>query len=197
MDEQCAPRMAPQVLAAVRPDDSVAARRVAAMFDAHFVAVWRFLRRLGVAPGDVDDYAQEVMLIATRKLAQVEVGKERGFLLGVAYRVASDARRAQANRREVDGDFLDDREDRAADPEQLADHQRARALLDHILDGMPLGYRAVFVLAEIEEQPIAEVAAMLGIPTGTVSSRLRRAREHFDAHVKRIQKQLARTGGMR
>src|SRR5438093_6065586 len=70
--------------------------RLAAMFEAHFALVWRSLRRLGVHPDAVDDAAQEVFVVASRRLAAIENGKEKAFLLGTALRVAADARRASA-----------------------------------------------------------------------------------------------------
>ncbi|MFT3771354.1 MAG: sigma factor-like helix-turn-helix DNA-binding protein [Minicystis sp.] len=51
---------------------------------------------------------------------------------------------------------------------------------------MPLDLRAVFVLFELEQATMAEIAAMLDLPPGTVASRLRRAREHFQAAARRI-----------
>ncbi|MBI5533866.1 MAG: sigma-70 family RNA polymerase sigma factor [Deltaproteobacteria bacterium] len=172
------------------------AARIAAMFDDHFVPVWRFLRRLGVPTGDVDDHAQEVMLVASRKLDQIEYGKERGFLLGVAYRIASDARRAIASRRETDDDMLEEREDPSPDPEMLADQLHARAVLDQLLQGMPLDFRAVFVLTELDELSMAEISELLGLPPGTVASRLRRGREYFDEKVRRLQARFAQAGGV-
>jgi RNA polymerase sigma-70 factor (ECF subfamily) len=182
---------------AASPHVDSGAARIAAMFDEHFESIWRFLRRMGVPQRDVDDAAQEVMLIATRKVEQIAPGKERGFLFGVAYRVASDARRAQANRRETDLDGLEERIDASPDPEILVDRLRARAVLDQVLEGMPLDFRAVFVLTEIDGLSMGEVAELLEIPGGTVASRLRRGREHFDARVKRVRAQLRNAEGAR
>src|SRR4051812_22450577 len=58
--------------------------RMGAMVAAHFDTVWRAVKRLGVPAGGVDDAAQEVFIVAARKLADIEVGRERGYLLGVA-----------------------------------------------------------------------------------------------------------------
>ena len=63
----------------------------------------------------------------------------------------------------------------------MLDEQRARAMLDEIIAGMGEELSAVFVLHEIEEVTMAEIASMLEIPAGTVASRLRRAREAFSA----------------
>jgi RNA polymerase sigma-70 factor (ECF subfamily) len=63
--------------------------------------------------------------------------------------------------------------------DDVADLRRARALLDEIIDGMPLELRVVFILSEIEQMTAASIAELEGIPPGTVASRLRRAREVF------------------
>jgi RNA polymerase sigma-70 factor (ECF subfamily) len=57
--------------------------------------------------------------------------------------------------------------------------------------------RAVFVLFELEEMPTAEIAEALELPTGTVASRLRRAREEFRRIAARVQAREAFCGGKR
>jgi RNA polymerase sigma-70 factor (ECF subfamily) len=52
---------------------------------------------------------------------------------------------------------------------------------------MPVELRLVFVLYEIEEMTTPAIAAAIGVPVGTVASRLRRARESFRAIVRRMQ----------
>ncbi len=145
----------------------------------HFEVLWRFLRRLGIPDGDVDDAVQEVVLVLARKLDQVELGSERSFVLSTAFRVASGFRRASRRRREVDDAELESHESPELDPEALAEKQRLRAVLQRLLNELPLELRAVFVLYELEELTMAEVAATLELPPGTVASRLRRSREQF------------------
>jgi RNA polymerase sigma-70 factor (ECF subfamily) len=170
--------------------------RLRAMLEAHYDLVWRSLRRFGVRAGDVDDAAQQVFLVAARKLDAVEPGAERSFLVGTAMRVASDARRAASRRREVqDDEPLRERRDSSPGPEELADRRRARALLDEVLDAMPLDLRAVFVLFELEELPTAEIAALVGVPVGTAASRLRRAREEFHRIAARMRARAGHAGG--
>jgi len=57
-----------------------------------------------------------------------------------------------------------------------------------VLDAMPFDLRAAFVLFELDELTIPEIATLLHIPEGTASSRLRRAREDFRARVAELQK---------
>jgi RNA polymerase sigma-70 factor (ECF subfamily) len=161
-------------------------QRLAALVEDHFDFVWRLLRRLGVGPHDADDAAQQVFMIATRRIDDVAPGKERTFLYGTAMRVAANSRRGRRRKREVPGE-VDVCHEAASTPDDLSELGRARALLDEILERMPERLRIVLVLAEIEELGVAEIAAHEGIKLGTAASRLRRARGLFRAHLKDLE----------
>jgi RNA polymerase sigma-70 factor (ECF subfamily) len=153
----------------------------------HYDFIWRTLRRLGVPPAIVDDATQKVFWVATRKLEQHPVVKERSFLFAIALRVAGDERRALRRRPEVsDEGACDAARDEVPAPDELVEQRQARELLDGILEEMPFELRVVFVLFELEEMSTAEIAALLEIPIGTVASRLRRGREAFEDHVARF-----------
>jgi RNA polymerase sigma-70 factor (ECF subfamily) len=154
--------------------------RLRAAIDAHYDVVWRFLRRMGVAEAAVEDAAQQVLLVFTQRLDRVDVASERSFLLGTALRVAADFRKRTARQRDVadEGAFGEIAAD-APDPDDALDERRARRLLDCVLERMPEDLRSVFVMCDVEELTMAEVAATIGIPAGTVASRLRRARAAF------------------
>lgn len=156
------------------------------MVDHYFEAVWRALRRLGVSPMDMDDCAQQVFWVASRKLAAIAEGSEQAFLVGTAVRVASDHRRARERRREALDDGAIERAHPGPQPDELAEQKRLREILDDVLAAMPIDERAVFVMFELEELSMQEIAAVLEIPTGTVASRLRRAREEFERRVSRL-----------
>jgi len=158
---------------------------VHALVTSHFDSIWRLLRRLGVAESMVDDAAQQVFLTATKKLSQIAPGSEFSFLFGVALRVAADERRKAGRRVEVAGLEESAIRDDCATPDELVDQRKARAVMDLALESMPLGLRSVFVLYEMEEMTMAEIAVMLAIPTGSVASRLRRARQQFHEYVRR------------
>ena len=161
--------------------------RFRAIVDAHFSFIWRSLRGLGIPRDQVDDAAQHVFFIASQKLDAITLGSERSFLFGTALGVAANARRAIARAREVvDEETLGMQTDQRPSPEQAAASSQARRILDRILGGLPEEQRAVFVLFELEGLTTAEIAELLHVPRGTVASRLRRAREEFQAASGRI-----------
>jgi RNA polymerase sigma-70 factor, ECF subfamily len=160
-------------------DDSVLGRLIAE----HFDGLFRYLRRLGVPPSDVEDAIQEVAARAATRLGGVEPARHRAFAYGVAFRVASEWRRTA--HREIADDTIDAIDGQGLDPEASWDDKWARALLDRIIREMPMELRAVFVLYEVEEHTMAEIADELELPPGTVASRLRRARAAFEEAVAR------------
>jgi RNA polymerase sigma-70 factor, ECF subfamily len=163
----------------------------------HYRFVWRLLRWLGVQESELDDKAQEVFLIAARRLSDIESGRERGFLAGVATRKAAAARRAMRARPESVA--LDQVEPAANHPlpDAQLETQQAQVLLCEVLDSMAEDLRTVFCLFELEEVEIPEIACMLSIPVGTVGSRLRRARAEFSqkARLVRARHAWASRGG--
>lgn len=163
------------------PFASVDEARLTRVVSAHFEVLWRFLRRLGVPEGELDDAVQEVVLVLARKLDLVRLGSERSFVLSVAFRVAGNLRRVQRRRREVSDDELAEHETRDAALDEQLKTRRLAALLDRALGELPLELRAVFVLYELEQMTMVEIANTLELPPGTVASRLRRAREKFEA----------------
>ncbi|HKQ71684.1 MAG TPA: sigma-70 family RNA polymerase sigma factor [Polyangiaceae bacterium] len=163
------------------------ATRLRALVAEHFDFIWRSLRRLGVPPADLDDAAQQVLMVVSRKLSSIDPEREKSFVFQTAFRVASDVRRAHRRRREVVDPSMLERVDTAPGPEAMAEHKRARELLDALLEEMDLDLRAVFVLFEIEELSSIEIARLLEVPVGTVASRLRRARADFQARVSLIE----------
>jgi RNA polymerase sigma-70 factor (ECF subfamily) len=179
-----APELAPG--GASTAADASGTSRLAKLVEFHFDFVWRSLRRLGVPEAQADDATQQVWLVVAKRLPDIAPDRERAFLFGTALRVASDARRAVARLREVPGI----EESQAVDPrpraDEVVDQKRARALLDDILEELPMSLRAVFVLYELEEMSVSDIASLLSIPRGTVASRLRRARKEFEKVVKRL-----------
>jgi RNA polymerase sigma-70 factor (ECF subfamily) len=159
-----------------------------------FGFVWRSLRRFGLAPADADDAAQQVFLIFSSKLPSIEPGSERGFLFGTAFRIASRARRSQQRRRENLEDTFDALLGSGLDPEQVLEQRQASELLNAVLEALPDDLRAAFILSEIEQLTRVEIAELLCVPQGTVASRVRRAREQYDAAIARLRKRMQSRG---
>jgi RNA polymerase sigma-70 factor (ECF subfamily) len=146
------------------------------MVEHHFDSVWRALRRLGVPESVAADAAQQVFIVALRRFDEIDPERARAYLLGVAVRVASEARRAALRRREVslDEDLVGPVETQL--PDALLEEKCAREALTRALDTLSQELREAFVLFELEELSAPEVARLLRIPVGTVASRVRRAR---------------------
>jgi RNA polymerase sigma-70 factor (ECF subfamily) len=158
------------------------------VYSAHADFVWASLQRLGVRPPDLDDVLQEVFVIVHQRLHTFDhSSKLTTWLFGVCLRAASDHRRRAWRRREQVGDEAVE-EPATADcstPEDAAVGQQSRARLDKILDELDLEKRAVFVMFEVEELSCDEIAAIVGVPVGTVHSRLHAARKQFEKAIGR------------
>jgi len=153
----------------------------AEIFEQHARYLWRALRGLGVREGDVDDACQEVLLVVHRRLAQFESGSLRSWLYGICLRVASEYRRSARVRREIP--VLHVPED--AQPAAQIETIRSAELRDRLFDALETlddDKRAAFVLYEIEELTLREVAEALSCPVQTAYSRLQAARAHVRQH---------------
>jgi RNA polymerase sigma-70 factor, ECF subfamily len=170
-------------------DDVISARsslreaRVRGMVDRYLDFVARVLRNAGTPATEIEDDVQRTFIAVARRLDDVRPGAEAKFLLQVALRVAAHSRRTLARRREVSGDQIPESVDSLATPDQLTDQKRARQMLDRALGEMKPVLRSVFILFEFEQLNLGEIASVLGIPRGTVASRLRRARIEFRRRV--------------
>ena len=170
---------------------------LAEIFREHAPFVWRGLRRLGVPESDVEDVCQEVFVVVHRKLGDFEGRSSlRTWIYGICARTASDYRRSGRVRREVVTDTPPDAPQEGAQHDTVALKQ-ARATLDRILDELDDDKRAVFVLYEIEELTMAEVAEAIGCPLQTAYSRLHAARKVVEAGVARAQHANANAMGAR
>ena len=167
------------------------------LYDEHFDFVWRSLRRLGVAPSDLQDVAQEVFLVVHRRLAYFEGrSKVTTWLFSICLHAARDRRRRAHVVHELVDSTLDERLiDHRADACSLLERRDDLELFEAALASMDLEQRAVFTLFELEGIRGPELAEALEIPLSTAYSRLRLAREAFRRAVARGL--LAREGSSR
>ena len=157
------------------------------IFDANAGYVAASLGRLGIAPGDRDDLVSEIFVRVHRELGTYDADRPlRPWLFAFAARVASEHRRLARHRREVLGDVTDVPSTAPA-PDRVLEHDDAKRLVNEALEALDLEKRAVFVLHDLDETPVPEIARALGIAEGTAYSRLRAARAEFTAAVRRAQ----------
>jgi RNA polymerase sigma-70 factor (ECF subfamily) len=161
--------------------------RVEGIVSAHIDAVWRTARRLGIASRDLEDVAQEVLLVVLRRLNEVEVDRERAFVLATTVRVAANWRRSRRRHPEDLTDSVEQVVSNAEyyssqpgdDPEQALERARKRELLQVALNEMTEPQQGAFVMFELEQMTAKEIAYALQVSEATVVSRVRRAREVF------------------
>jgi RNA polymerase sigma-70 factor (ECF subfamily) len=146
-------------------------------FDDEFEFVCRALRRAGVPPADVEDLAQDVLIVVWRRWGDFDQGRPlRPWLAGIAARVAHD--HLKRRWREIPSDNLE-----SADPalvgEDHVDSSRRRRLILETLAQLPNRHRLLIVLHDLEGLTPQDIARSLGIPLATAYTRLRRARLAF------------------
>ncbi len=141
---------------------------------------------------DAEDVAQEALLRAYRRFDRLrDRGRFRAWLVRITYRLALDRLRS-SKRREQRHSFWSQpaHQPRAATAEELAASNEFQAHLDRALEELPRKLHLVLLLAAMEGHTIDEIAAMLGIPAGTVKSRIFFARkqlaEKLRCHVNTI-----------
>ena len=149
------------------------------LFREHAPFVYRVLRRLGVNEAEVEDLCQEVFMIVHRRLPEFEGrSRLRTWIYAIALRRASNHKRRAYHRYERPTAVPPDQES-ASDPSGELTQERARAVLDSLLAELSEERREVFVLFEIEELDMREVAEIVGCPLPTAYGRLYAARREL------------------
>jgi RNA polymerase sigma factor (sigma-70 family) len=157
----------------------------AALVKRHGPMVWGVCRRLLTSHHDAEDAFQATFLVLVRKAAKVfPRDKVANWLYGVAYMTAHRGRVAAAKARRREKQVAKMPETAVVEGDLWRDLQ---PLLDQELSRLPDAYREVIVLSDLEGKTRKEVARQLGLPEGTVASRLARARAM-------LAKRLARHG---
>ncbi|MGO9834461.1 MAG: RNA polymerase sigma factor [Polyangiaceae bacterium] len=158
------------------------------IYDAYFDFVWASTRRLGVPVDAADDVVQEIFVVVNARLGTVEQPASlRSWIYGVVRRTVSTYHRGRRVRSANEShDPLEDLAS-AAQPSPLdltvlSDEVR---LLWRLLGELGPLKREVFVLSEIEEMTMPEIAEAIGVPLNTAYSRLRVAREEFNEALAR------------
>lgn len=126
---------------------------------------------------DAEDAVQEAFLKLYRGEAWLRMENEKGFLARTVWRVALDHLPMAAERMvDVAEIQLTTGEGVGFSPERSAVDEDERAVLRRLIDGLPEELRQPLVLSSMEEMTSREVAEAMGIPEGTVRTRVMRAR---------------------
>jgi RNA polymerase sigma-70 factor (ECF subfamily) len=144
------------------------------IFRSYAPYLFRALIGLGVPASDADDMCPEVMLVVHKRLPEFDGRALKSWLYGICLRVASDYRR-RAVRREIPVGTYPEQLAEAADAQTTEARLLEQRLL-RVLDRLDEEKRAAFVLYEIEELTIREIAESMGCHLQTAYSRLKAAR---------------------
>jgi RNA polymerase sigma-70 factor (ECF subfamily) len=160
------------------------------VYDRHFAYVHRAMRHLGVSDAALDDAVQDAFVVVHQKLAEFD-GRHQitTWLYAIVIRVARRYRKSQASA------YAFDSEQELASP-RLLDHdlevRRKLLAAEQALASLHKEKREVFVLGEIEQMSVVEIAKILGEPVDTIYSRLRVAKEAFHKAARRAELKLRR-----
>ena len=163
----------------------------AEVYEQWFGFVWRSARGLGVSDAALDDVVQEIFVIVHRRLPNFERRSSlRTWLSGIVLNVVRHHRRSLARKgpRPAQGDEPsepDEQPSPAKDPFERASLSEHVRMLERLLDSLDDEKREVLVLTELQELSAPEISDALGINLNTTYSRLRLAREQFDAALRR------------
>jgi RNA polymerase sigma-70 factor (ECF subfamily) len=171
---------------APQPSVPVAGATTAVVYAQWARFVWLSLQRLGVRRADLDDLCHDVFIVVQRKLPEFDQrARLQAWLFGICARVAANyRRRAYLRYEELEGGIgaeggLAVAAPEAGRPDQEISRQRSLARAEAILNRMSPVKRTVFVMFEVEGMNCPEIASELGLPVGTVYSRLHAARKFF------------------
>lgn len=178
---------------------AVDALDVERVYGEHADFVWRSLQRLGAPESDLEDLLQEVFVVVHRRRDAFDGrSKLTTWLFGISLRVVRAHRRRARFRRERPATQATDAVD-ARTPERDMEVLEQQRKLARVLDRLDPQRRATFVMFELEGLSTRAIAEVMGVPLGTVHSRLYKARRDFSRALGRLEKRdgHARPKGVR
>jgi RNA polymerase sigma-70 factor, ECF subfamily len=149
----------------------------------HLDAAFNYARWLTKSHADAEDVVQDACVRAMRYFSSLRDDNARPWLFAIVRNTWYSRFSHWSKSTEVGGEdgANRDRPDQALDPEERLLQQHTVALVRAALEQLPVDFREVIVLREIEGLSYKEIAAVVRVPIGTVMSRLARARERLAA----------------
>jgi RNA polymerase sigma-70 factor (ECF subfamily) len=147
----------------------------------HLDAAFNYARWLTKSDADAEDVVQDAAVRALRFFSSLRNDDARAWLLTIVRNTwyARFSKVASADQHIVLDEMTDDRPDGQLDPEALVMQRQTTDRVQRALEGLPADFREVIVLREFEGLSYKQIAAVVGIPIGTVMSRLARGRERL------------------
>jgi RNA polymerase sigma factor (sigma-70 family) len=178
--------------------DHEQARRFEAAVAPHLDAAYNLARWLARQPHDADDVVQEAYLRAFRYFGAFRGGDARAWLLAIVRNTFYTWVEQRRHRRaEVEYDeatagiqAMESSGDEAlhgTDPAKLLLRAADQQMVESALLRLPAEYREILVLRELEELSYKEIAEIVGVPMGTVMSRLSRARTQLRVQIEAME----------
>jgi RNA polymerase sigma-70 factor (ECF subfamily) len=170
----------------------------------HLDAVYTAALRLARNPDDAEDLLQETILRAYRFFHQFTEGTNcRAWLLTILYNNFRNAYRRGAREqvaasneefdREIETNSL--RSDQARfNPEELIGNRMIGHRIEAALETIPADFREALLLVDVQELNYQEVAEVLGVPLGTIKSRVSRARALLREALHGFERARGKTG---
>jgi RNA polymerase sigma-70 factor, ECF subfamily len=160
------------------------------IYKQYFDFVWSSARHLGAAVDAIDDVVQDVFIVIHARLSSLQNPQAlRSWIYGIVRRTVSDHRRSRRSRDAAGarlGAELKSGGLAQPSPLDLTERNAELALLESILAELDQPKREIFVMVEVLEMTVPEVALALEIPLNTAYSRLRLARKLFDETLARV-----------
>jgi RNA polymerase sigma-70 factor (ECF subfamily) len=159
------------------------------IYEQYFEFVWASARRLGVHAAALDDVVQEIFMVIYSKIDTLRQPESlRSWIYGVVRRTVSDHHRARKTRAASGAAHALESSLHPTSPPtplDLSEQSDQAKLLFTLLEGLDAPKREVFILVELEEMTVPEVAEALEIPLNTAYSRLRAGRLALEAALAR------------
>jgi RNA polymerase sigma-70 factor (ECF subfamily) len=167
------------------------------IYNQYFDFVWSSVRRLGVSAAATDDVVQEVFIVIHSRLHTLEQPQAlRSWIYGIVRRTVSGHHRSR-RAKEASGAALaaePNAQQMPRTPLDLVEQNDKVKLLFSLLEELDEPKREVFMMAELDELAVPEIAEILEIPLNTAYSRLRAARQAFEEALARYAARQERGG---
>lgn len=161
------------------------------VYQLYLTYIWNTLKRLGIGDADLEDVAHDVFVVVCRQLPRYDPARPiKPWLFGIAFRVVLGKKRHKAHAHTSEELTVDPADDGIS----VFDRVLEREMLEvakAAIEQLDFERRAVFLMHEVEDFTMPQIAAELMIPLNTAYSRLRLARRDVGRYLEQCMPELA------